>query len=301
MNKVPIPYYTQLTPETALFAKAVRYFYIATMYYTYLLLFVFGLFGGFIGGLIGIGGGILFVLILPAVLTSLGVLDSEIAQYIVANSLFAIFFSSLTSSISLFKDKNVYPREVLIIGLVSIITATLVLKGFVNTEYYDKAKFNIIVIGLMAFMLYRTLMSARKNDANSFKILNNKQLGTIGLVSGMVAPLSGLGGGIVIIPILNGIHKMQVRFANSISLGVIGITSLWTTILNLFEEPKSQIESYSIGYIVFPVALTLAVGVVIASPFGVKASKKIKPTTINYIFGLFIVISMLRKLWEIFM
>jgi len=267
---------------------------------TYLVLFLFGLAGGFLGGLIGIGGGIIFVVILPTILTSLGVAESEIAQFVVANSLFAIFFSSLTSSISLFKAKNVHPREVLIIGLVSLVTATLVLKGFVNTPFYDKAKFNIIVIGLMGFMLYRTLLSAKKNDATEFINLNSKQLGSLGLVSGLVAPLSGLGGGIVIIPILNGIYKMQVRYANSISLGVIGITSLWTTILNLFETPKSDIAVYHIGYVIFPVAMSMAAGVVISSPFGVKTSRKLQPTTINYIFGLFIILSMLKKLWEIF-
>jgi len=268
-------------------------------YLLYISLLLTGILGGFIGGLIGIGGGIIFVLILPYALELEGVIPSEVAQFTVANSLFAILFSSIASSISLFKSKNIYPREVLIIGLVSIVTASLVLKGFVNTPAFNKQTFNIIVIGLMCFMLARTLLSTRMVATQVKPNLKWMPLASIGLLSGSIAPLSGLGGGIIIIPILNGVLKLEVRTANSISLGVIGITSLFTTLINLTEAPVSKIAGFHTGYISWPIALCMSIGVFIGSPHGVKLSKKLDAKTINYIFAAFIAFSISKKLLEL--
>lgn len=265
-----------------------------------LALFAVGLVGGLVGGTIGIGGGIIFVLVLPEALAHQGVLPQEIAQYTVANSLFAILCSSLASNWALYKAKNIYPKEVIIIGGVSVITATLVLKGFVNTAYYDKFTFDVIVLSLISFMLVRTLISARKAEGSPYQPLTNQQRVGIGLISGSVAPLSGLGGGIVIIPIINGILKYEVRIANSISLGVIGITSLWTTLLNLAESPVSPVRGWTMGYLSLEVAGPLALGVIIASPYGVRYSRKMKAAHINYLFASFMILSIVKKIIELF-
>jgi uncharacterized membrane protein YfcA len=270
------------------------------MHYTlYLILFLTGILGGFLGGLIGIGGGIIFVLILPQALAIEGVMPNEIAQFSVANSLFAILFSSIASNISLIKNKNIFPKEVLIIGLVSVITAFIVLKGFVNTPAFDKTTFNFIVIGLMCFMLVRTLLSTKNIATQLTPKVSNAKLASLGLLSGAIAPLSGLGGGIIIIPILNGVMKLEVRTANSISLGVIGITSLFTTIINLNEHPQSHLENGQIGYISLPIALLLSVGVFVGSPYGIKLGKRLQAKTINYIFAAFIALSICKKLFEL--
>jgi uncharacterized protein len=270
-------------------------------YSIYIMLFIAGLLGGFIGGLIGIGGGIIFVLILPQVFQIIGVMPSEVPQFSVANSLFAIVFSSIASSITLFRDKNLFPREVFIIGSVSLVTATLVISYFVNTPAFDKNTFNVVVIGLMLFMLFRTLRSARATDTTDYREISPIRLGALGLLSGTIAPISGLGGGIIIIPIINGVFKLNVRVANSISLGVIGITSIVATGINLMYHPASTPSGFTIGLINFPVVLCLTIGVIVASPFGVSFSKSLKPATINYIFAIFICLSILKKLSEIFL
>jgi uncharacterized membrane protein YfcA len=47
----------------------------------YLLLFLAGLAGGMISGLLGVGGGLIYILILPIAFSYIGIPNQEIAQY----------------------------------------------------------------------------------------------------------------------------------------------------------------------------------------------------------------------------
>ena len=57
----------------------------------------------------------------------------------------------------------------------------------------------------------------------------------IGLVAGLFSTLFGVGGGIVIVPLLILVARFQSRAAAGTSLAAIGITALAGTILYVFE------------------------------------------------------------------
>jgi uncharacterized membrane protein YfcA len=266
---------------------------------TFLFLLIAGIIGGFMAGLVGIGGGIVYVFVIPIALKLMGVPDAEIAQYTIANSIFAIFFASTSANYTLIKMKNFYYRPVIIIGLFSIITSLLTLQFIVNTDWYDIKKFNIVVILLLVYMLIFTLLNARKNYRFPIKKIKIWQFGIVGLCSGLVASVSGLGGGIVIIPLLNTIMKTDIKKASSISSGVIMITSLVMTIFNMTEKSRFPFDNYNLGYIVFPVGLTLAAGVVVTSPFGVRTAAKLSSKTISYIYASILLIVIVKKIIEL--
>ena len=62
-------------------------------WFDYLLLIAAGAIGGFMSGLIGVGGGIIFVPILTYFLSRLGYADEVLVKAVLANSLFAIIFN----------------------------------------------------------------------------------------------------------------------------------------------------------------------------------------------------------------
>lgn len=266
----------------------------------FLFLFVSGLVGGFLGGLLGIGGGIIYIVVIPVVLSGIGVPREEIVQYTIANSVFASFFSSLSANVVLVKSHNFYIKEVIIIGFFGIITSLLFLQYVVNTSWYSKGPFNVVIVLLLAYMLLKTILDANATYENSKE---NKRaslkLGLAGLAVGAVSALSGLGGGVVLIPILTSLFTMEIRKANSISLGVIGVTSFTMTVFCMLENTQNDYHFYNMGYIIFPVALSLAAGVVIASPLGVKASKIASPQMLSYLFSFFLALIIIRKVIEI--
>src|SRR5436190_15819848 len=99
-------------------------------------------------------------------------------------------------------------------------------------------------------MLITTLRSAKKVFVFPLDSLQKWKLGVVGMAGGSISALSGLGGGIVIIPILNSFMKIDIRKASSISSGVIMGTALMMTIYNLFEMPVHEFKAYSMGYII---------------------------------------------------
>jgi uncharacterized membrane protein YfcA len=269
------------------------------MSHEFLYLFIAGILGGFIAGLIGIGGGVVYVFIIPVALRYLGVNEDEIAQYTIANSIFAILFASGSANYVLIRLKVFYKKEVIFISLLAILSSLLTLHFVVNTSWYSIKAFNITIVLLLLYMLYTTLWSANKVFVYPLAAIKKWKLSLLGMSSGIIAALSGLGGGIIIIPVLNSFMKIDIRKASSISSGVIMITAFAMTIFNLSENPVHQVNSFHMGYIVFPVSLTLSLGVVLASPFGVKISRKLSSSTISYIYAAFLIIVILKKIIEL--
>jgi uncharacterized protein len=266
-------------------------------------LFVAGIVGGFIGGLLGIGGGIIYIVVIPVALTGIGVPREEVVQYTIANSVFASFFSSFSANFILIRNKLFYVKEVLIMSSVGIVTSLLLLQYVVNTTWYSKETFNMVIVILLVYMLLKiishTATAGNKNELMQEYTRADIKLGLAGLVGGSVSALSGLGGGIVIIPILHSIFRMDIKKASAISLGVIGITSFIMSIYSMLENTHTGFHYYSAGYIIFPVALSLTGGVVIASPLGVRASRNVSPQVLGYLFSLFLALIIIRKIVEI--
>jgi uncharacterized protein len=267
---------------------------------SFFYLFLAGIIGGLISGLVGIGGGVVYVFIIPIALQVLGVPLNEVPQYTIANSIFGIVFAAGVSSWLNHKDKNFYLKEVFIISSLGIISSILTLKYIVNTHFYSVLEFNLILIILLCYMLYNTLLSAKKVYITPLSDLRKWKLAGVGLACGAVSALSGMGGGIIIIPALNTLMKVDIKKASSISLGVITIMSVFMTYFNLFAEPKLDHPiNYSSGYIIFPVAMALCPGVLIGSPVGNRLAKKLTSTNISYIYAFFLIIVILRKIIEL--
>lgn len=269
------------------------------MLLTSLWLFVAGLIGGFLAGLVGIGGGLVYIFFLPLALRQSGIPDFEIPQYTIANSVFAILFASASANFAMIQVQKFFIKEILIIGLMATVSSLLILHFIVNTHWYSMEVFNITIVILLLYMVYITIMSANRVVVVKNTEKRNWKLSLVGVASGSVAGLSGLGGGIVVVPVLNSLLKIDIKNACSISSGVIMISSLGMTLFNLFEKPLHDYHNNNLGYIIFPVALALSAGVLISSPMGVKAARKLSSQNISYIYATFLIIVMMKKVLEL--
>ena len=78
----------------------------------YALLLLTGLLGGFLAGLVGIGGGLIYIFALVPLLAELAVPLRLVPSLTVANSILAVFFASTAASITLIKSKDFYFKDV---------------------------------------------------------------------------------------------------------------------------------------------------------------------------------------------
>lgn len=262
-------------------------------------LFLAGLSGGFIAGLAGIGGGVVYIFIIPIALGYFGVPAQEVPQFTIANSVFAILFASLAGNIVRIRNKEFLLREVLTVGIFGAVASVLVLEYIVNTRWYSLPVFNMVLLVLLIYLLISTLAGARRNYSFPPDKVKPISLGAVGIAGGGISALSGMGGGVIIIPLLNIIFKVDIKKAGTISLGVISIMAFVMTVFNLFEEPVSGYTGPNVGYILFPVVLGLLPGVLIGSPIGAQLARKMRSSIVSYIYAGFLLVVIVKKLTEI--
>jgi len=253
-----------------------------------------GFAGGFIAGLLGIGGGIIYILIFSVFLKRLSaqsIESTDMVQLMISNSLFAIFFAGLSGSYRQWKSHNFYFKPVLVIGLSGIVSAIGIKEILTGMHIYSTHDFAIFFTLLMIPLLFRMFAQKQKEGKTDPEKLSTWKMIITGLISGAASALSGLGGGFILIPILNGFFRIPMKKTVSVSLGIIALVALGYSLFNLFFTSYPQYEfPFTSGAIVLPMVLPVVAGVLIGTPIGVKVSHKLPALALKVLFAVFTIV-----------
>lgn len=243
------------------------------------LLIVVGFIVGLLGSLLGVGGGFLVVPTLTFIFDYLGIPNG--VKFAIGTSLLVVFINSIISIFRHAKIKNINLKASLIIGIVSLIfsyiTGYLVV-NFINSGILKKM--------LGAFLMLSAIYMAKTyhiDDKISDKKDNLLNFAIYGAITGFIAGLFGVGGGLILIPILT-LAKYPVKRAVAISVGVIPLTSIGGLISYLMADTKNYI--YNIGYVSIPIALIIAIPIIYSSKLGIKINQKIHPKYLRAVLSL---------------
>ena len=151
-------------------------------------------------------------------------------------------------------------------------------------------------------MLFRVIKQASTNTEEiSYNKISKQKYFMSGSAGGFIASISGLGGGVVMVPILYSMFKLNYKIAKSISLGVIMITAFFMTIQNLYTQPIHQFDGYHIGLVIPQISLYLALGVFIGGPLGILLGQKLSSRTTTVIYSVFLLVFIIKKIVELIM
>jgi uncharacterized membrane protein YfcA len=265
-----------------------------------LLLFLFGCLGGLLSGILGLGAGMVFILIFTTYLTSKQVPDQVIAQLVLANSMFVVFFSGLSGSIKQHLNQNFFLKPVLAIGISSMLTSVSVTYLINKTSWYNRDVFTIVFILVMGYIAYQFFFLKEEvpNTAHERSSLTDFIL--IGAIGGIILALAGVGSGVTMILLMIKMSGINIKKATSISLGVVTITALVTTVFASMVKPLVPIQHpYTYGLLVLPMILPTAIGCVLFAPTGVNLAKGLSHKTIRLMFVLFLLIAILNMLYNL--
>ncbi len=235
-------------------------------------LLVSGLIAGLFGSLIGVGGG---VILLPILHFGLGY-PSHLA---VGTSLLIVMFSSASGSYGHLIRKNV-----------SIDTfkwsAPAAIGGvIVGSWLFTLLGHNSPLLGLLlgiAFIIPAILMIWESLFPDKFAssldklLINKKYMILLGLITGTLTGLLGLGGGYLLVPGLIYLFHLPVTLAMGTSLAIIFPVSIIGSIFKL-----------SGGYVDILAALIASAGTVIGAQIGAGSIKLFKPQTLKLAFSLY--------------
>jgi uncharacterized membrane protein YfcA len=266
------------------------------------LFLLFGLAGGFLGGMLGVGGGIIFVPILTHFLRSCGISGDTLVKCVLANSMLAIVFTGVAASYNQFRQGTYYWKPVCSAALAGVISSLLTTYFIAKGSWYNKESFSLVFISLLILASVRTFLKPsihlRHKDVSQICLI---RFSYVGFAAGIVTALSGLGGGIVMVPAFSSILRIDLKKSISISTGVIPFFALPLTAFYLIEQPLFFPENlYHIGYIVPQFVLPLGFGVVFASKWGVRVGSGMSEAKLQIFMLLLIAGIAVKMLWEAF-
>lgn len=266
-----------------------------------LILLVLGVVAGIVAGLFGLGGGILFTPILFVVFSDAGIQDPVVLT--IASSLFCTFIASLASSVRQYQQQNIYWSEGLKIGILGAVGVS-VGKMVITSPYYSKTEFVIffsLLLLYVAYMFYRRGSQKSKEISSDDSPLGWGASFITGGLGGFVAALAGIGGGGVMVPLMNLWYKKP--FAKSVSISSLAIVvislSAWIQ-LGIVGNNVGTLTAYHWGYVDFGAALPLAAGGLLGGFLGALINLKINRRYLQYAFAVLAVGMAVKLLAEVF-
>ena len=247
--------------------------------YIYILI---GLIGGITAGMLGLGGGIIFVPGLLLVHKFSGLFDGYQLQSAVYTSLICIIFAGSTSSYLHFRNKLI---EFKFVKKYALNVSLGCLLGIYLLEHLS-SKILENIYGLILIVLALLLISDAKIIRNNMSIVRN-----VGkfyfFLNGTISSLMGIGGGTLSVPYISFlIDDIKKSIATASALGlVIAITSIIFMYMINYEIFYSKINHLSLFFII-PASI-------VGSYIGVSMLKRINPDKVKKIFsGLLIIIAL---------
>lgn len=265
------------------------------------LLILIGLIAGIVAGLMGVGGGIIFTPVLFFLFDEAGVDDPVL--WTIGSGLFCTFIAAIGGTIRQYMQHNFFLKEGILLGLLG--TGGVFLgKLVITSQYYDRTQFAIffsLMLFYAAYMLFKRGSDKSDEFKRDFKELGFKGALTAGGLGGFVAALAGVGGGGIMVPILNLFFKQPFKKTVSVSqLGmVIMVFSGWVQLALLIPEGVG-ITEISIGYVDFGAALPLSIGGLVGGFGGAYLNQKIRRDFLQWGFGVLAVVMASRLIWSVF-
>lgn len=171
-----------------------------------------GAVGGFLSGLLGIGGGVVFI----PLLVYLGHTPIKIATSV---SMVVIIFASASGLLGHHRAKNIHFSTGMWMGIASIFSALV--GSFVSGAVPDMVLHHLYT-GLVAAALIMLLFSAKRGGPLSAEFgLRKLPTLLVGILQGLLTGLLGIGGGFIVVPSLVYLLDMPTLLAIGTSLFVI--------------------------------------------------------------------------------
>lgn len=260
---------------------------------TNLVLFVVFVLSGFIAGIssgmLGIGGGVIFIPVLFYFLPLAGVSENSLVLTVISTSLFAGSFSATGALLNHLRKNNIEIKTGLLFSCGSLIASIIIPRIIVGI---DPGILRYIIFIILVIVLIRFLFDSGRHSGIKNK-LNKIFLFPFGLIVGALSATTGLGGGVLTLPILNFLYSIPVKLAVGTSSLVVAVTLICSTISFAFLQQNNA------GGINYQVGLLLGISALVGSYFGVKLVFNFSQLVIKRIFSIFLLIAITKLLFDL--
>jgi len=251
-------------------------------------LFTLGLGGGFLSGLLGLGGAIFMIHLLLYVPPFLHV-GQLTMKTVAAISMVQVLSASISGVIVHHKNRFVSKKLIATMGITMV-------AGALSGSILSKRSSSIFLLGIFAVMalIAAVMMFIPKREQGSeidpeSITFNKPAAALVGLFVGFFGGMVGAPGAFILIPIMIYILKIPTRIVIGSTLGIV-----------LLGAAAGTIGKLATGQIIWPMALLLVAGTIPGAQIGGAVSKKTKVQTLRILIAVIIAITGLRMFYQVF-
>jgi uncharacterized membrane protein YfcA len=237
---------------------------------------------GFAGGLLGIGGSVIMVPVTFFVFVALGVPPDMAIKLAFGSNLLVIFPTAISGAWAHTKREAVCWNTGIRLGIFGAIGALI---GATVTTQFLSEEILIPAFGLVVGIAAIRMLTSRTPKVDGEPKNSPVLLPLLGFPVGIICGMLGIGGGIIIVPLLTIALKYKMHHAVGTSLSMMIFTSFGGAIgylINGLSVPN--LPTFSIGYINLVVWACLAITSIPTAQIGARTAHKLPATRLRYIF-----------------
>lgn len=261
--------------------------------YILILLVSIGAAGGYLSGLLGVGGGGLFVPALYYTMTAFGFEDSHAMHISVATSLVIVFATGSTSAVAHYRRGGVDTARLKSWG-------PYILLGVLIGAFFASAVNGIIlkkIFAVMTLLISIQMAAGRERSAeNPLAWLTAGLQRALCVLVGAISSMIGVGGAVLTVPMMT--HSgltMQRAVGTGAALGVIISLpgSLGFMIGGLLNDIEG-LPPYSVGYVNLAAAAAIIPTAMLLAPVGVRMSHAMPRQMLRRVFAVVLALVSIR-------
>jgi len=258
------------------------------------LLPVFGFLIAIVASLTGIGGGIFIVPVLT-------LLYEFVPANAVGTSSTTIIFTAAAATLNYARQRRIYWKTGLVLAVITAPGAYL--GAWLTTQLQPRDLGLIFGFFLIFVAIYimtdlnnlrrskdQNEASKQRSDSELVKSGKTIAIGAgLSFFGGLASGLLGIGGGLLVVPIMT--------FAMGMSMHLATATSMFTMI---FTSISGVTQHYQANHISIESALLLALGAIFGAQVGAYTSKRVSGKNLRRVFGVIVIISginMIIRYW----
>jgi len=284
----------------------------------FLWLLLLGSFGGLLAGLLGVGGGMLFIPVITSYLHQYDISSAEMVKFTLANSIALVFMSGVSGTFRQIKMGTWQWKQSLTIGIPGAISNYFMTQAIQDGDWYQKEVFQGVFLGFLGLSILNMIFGKSKSSSPTegkgknnpdideqstpyqFSLIQDWPSMLVGIFAGTIVALSGLGGGIIMVPLFLIVLKKSMHSATALSLSIVPILSISALIKYISITPAQQISSYQTGYLLWIMLIPMLLGVIFFSSLGQKLATKVPVVWLRVIFALLSAFILVKTLLELY-
>ena len=248
-----------------------------------LILLATGVGVGFGSGLLGIGGAFITVPVTYWVVADMGVSPDMAIKIAFGTNLLVILATAISGTLGHNRRGAVRWKVALGLGLCGLAGALVGATLAVHLPGEAlRVGFGALVLAVALWMGLDTTLNLTKERGEQKESLF--PLALCGFPIGMITGLTGIGGGILAVPLLALAFGFPMHLAVGTSTAMIIFTSLGGVIGYIVNGVGISVLPYSVGYVNLPIWLCLAAASVPMAQLGAKASHALPAKRLRYVF-----------------